>query len=158
MGGAYLPVGDTLYFAEKGRGAERNGRPFRIFSEMELIDSLIAFSVDYTSDEVFFNRSVEIYRNIIKNARNIRCTNSLVDFLFVAEGKFGGCINLYTKIWDISALGLIISEAGGLMTDINGDKIEFILNESIVNRNFPVIAGSGKIVSSLRDILETEKK
>jgi hypothetical protein len=49
---------------------------------------------------------------IIKNSRNIRSTNSLVDFLYVAEGKFGGCINLYTRVWDISALGLIISCIG----------------------------------------------
>jgi len=158
MGGAYLPVSDILYFAEKDRGAERNGKPFRIISDPELVDSLVTFSVDYTSDEVFLDRCIAIYRSIVISARNIRCTNSLVDFLFVAEGKFGGCINLFTKIWDISALGLIISEAGGLMTDINGDKLEFILNEGIIDHNFSVIAGAGKAVNALREILDHEKK
>ncbi len=44
------------------------------------------------------------------------------------------------------------------MTDINGDKIEFILNEGIIDRNFSVIAGAGKAVKSLREIVDHEKK
>ena len=116
MGGAYLPVPDLLYFAEKGKGAFRNDKPLTMLKK-ELKNSLIAFSVDYTDDEVFLNRGLEIYKYIVKNSRNIRSTNSLVDFVYVAEGKFGGCINLFTKVWDIAAPLLIINEAGGIMTD-----------------------------------------
>ncbi len=111
MGGAYLPVGDILYLAEKDRGAERNGKSFRIISDPELVDSLVTFSVDYTSDEIFLDRCIAIYRSVVKSARNIRCTNSLVDFLFVAEGKFGVALTSLQKSGEISALGLIISEA-----------------------------------------------
>ncbi len=153
MGGAYLPVSDTLYFAEKGEGALRNGKSLKMQKKLELRNSLIAFSVDYTEDESFLNNGMQIYRYVVKNSRNIRSTNSLVDFIYVAEGKFGGSINLFTKVWDISALGLIISEAGGTMIDINGNKIEFLINNDLVNRNFPVVAGSLKVVEALKEIL-----
>jgi myo-inositol-1(or 4)-monophosphatase len=153
MGGAYLPVSDTLYFAETGKGALKNDKPLTIRKNIELRNSLIAFSVDYTEDEAFLNKGMEIYRYIVKNSRNIRSTNSLVDFIYVAEGKFGGCINLFTKVWDISALGLIISEAGGSMKDINGNIINFLINNDIIDRNFPVVAGSREVVETLKEIL-----
>jgi myo-inositol-1(or 4)-monophosphatase len=153
MGGAYLPVQNTLYFAEAWRGAFRNGEPLQIFGNKELKDSLFAFCVDYTEDTVFLNKGIEIYKYIIKNSRNIRSTNCLIDFIYVAEGKFGGVLNLYTKVWDISALGLIISEAGGIMRNLDGKDIQFSIDEQIITENFPVIAGSVQIVESLRKIL-----
>jgi len=153
MGGAYLPVPDILYFAERGKGAFRNGKPLIMVKNKELWNSLIAFSVDYTEDKIFLNKGIEIYKYIIKGSRNIRSTNSLVDFIYVGEGKFGGCINLYTKVWDISALGLIISESGGIMIDINGDVIQFTLDDHIIEKNFSVVAGSKEIVESLKKVL-----
>jgi len=152
MGGAYLPVSDVLYFAEKEGGAFRNYEPLKM-DQKKIEDSLIAFSVDYTEDDAFLEKGISIFRYIIKNSRNIRSTNSLLDFINVAEGKFGGCINLFTKIWDISALGLIISEAGGVMNDITGGKIDFQIGKDIVNRNFAVVAAVPGVIGSLNEVL-----
>ena len=148
MGGAYLPVTDILYFAERGKGAFRNDSPL-VMPEKEFKDSLIAFSLDYTDDEVFLGKGMDLYKYVVRNSRNIRSTNSLIDFVYVAEGKFGGCINLFTRIWDIAALILIINEAGGTMTDIYGNDIHFIINEDLMSKNFPVVAGSKEIVESI---------
>lgn len=153
MGGAYLPVYDLLYFAEKGNGVLRNDIPLKMTVNKELKNSLIAFSVDYTEDEAFLNKGIKIYKYIIKGSRNIRSTNSLVDFIYVAEGKFGGCINLYTKVWDICGLGLIIKEAGGIMKDVYGNDIHFSLTKDIMGTNFPIVAGSREIVESLKKVL-----
>jgi myo-inositol-1(or 4)-monophosphatase len=150
LGGAFLPVQDILYFAEKGKGAFRNGILLPKLDNKELKDSLFAFCVDYTEDLAFLNKGMEIYKHIVKSSRNIRCTNSLIDFIFVAEGKFGGVLNLYTKIWDISGLGLIIAEAGGIMLNIDGSEIDFPMSESIIKKNYPVVAGSKRIVESLK--------
>jgi len=153
MGGAYLPVQDILYFAEKGKGAFKNGKPFTMERNRELKNSLFSFSVDFTDNEIVLNESISIYKNLVKASRNIRSTNSLVDFLYVAEGKFGGCVNLFTRIWDISGLGLIISEAGGVIRDINGDDLQFSLNEKIAEKNFAVMAGSEEILRELRKVV-----
>jgi myo-inositol-1(or 4)-monophosphatase len=80
---------------------------------------------------------------IIKNVRNIRATNCLVDFVYVADGRLGGYINHASKIWDIAAPYLIIKEAGGIMTDILGNEIIFDLSINNYLRNYQIIA-SGK--------------
>jgi myo-inositol-1(or 4)-monophosphatase len=153
MGGAYLPVQDLLYFTEAGKGVFRNGEPLPILKNKPLKDSLFAFCVDYSEDMAFLNRGMEIYKYIVKSSRNIRSTNSLIDFIYVAEGKFGGVLNLFTKVWDIAGLGLIISEAGGIMKKIDGSDIQFSVCEDIIEENFPVIAGSVQIVESLKKVI-----
>lgn len=150
MGGAYLPVYDQLFFAEKGKGAMKNGVPFISDKTRTLKNSLVAFSVDFTDNESELENSISIYRNLVKSARNIRSTNCLIDFLNVAESKFGACINLYTRIWDIAPLGLIISEAGGIMKDISGREILYSFDDGISERNFPVMAGSGSIIDEIK--------
>ncbi len=150
MGGAYLPVTDTLYLAEKGKGLTRNGKQLLMKKQHELKNALFAFSVDYTDDEVLLNNCIGIYRKVLKTSRSIRSTNSLVDFLSVAEGKFGGCINLFTRIWDISGLGLIISEAGGVVQGIDGNDLQFKPDSGSTERNYAVMAGSPAIVDEIK--------
>jgi len=152
MAGAYLPICEDLYFAEKGKGALKNDNPFSLPADKALKDSLFAICVDYTEDQDFLNRGLETYKSIVRQSRNIRSTNSLVDFLYVAEGKFGGVMNLFTKVWDISGLGLIISEAGGVMKNINGNDIHFSISKELIEENFPVVAGNKKIVEQILSI------
>jgi myo-inositol-1(or 4)-monophosphatase len=153
LGGAYLPVQDDLYIAEAGAGAYKNGKPIPSIVNKDLKESLFAFCVDYTEDIAFLNRGLEIYKHIVRSTRNIRSTNSLIDFIYVAEGKLGGVLNLYTKVWDISALSLIICEAGGVMKNINGMDIRYRLSAEIIEENFPVIAGTNNIYRSLINII-----
>jgi len=149
LAGAYLPVSEILYIAERGKGAFRNGKLMQNLKEKDLRDSLFAFCVDYTDDTEFLNKGMDIYKYIIRNSRNIRATNCLLDFIYVAEGKFGGVLNLYTKIWDIAGLSLLIHETGGVMKNIDGKELEFKLSDNIADINFPVIAGNWLIVESL---------
>lgn len=150
IGGAYLPVTDHLYFAEKGKGVFKNDIPFSIDKNKNLKNSLVAFAIDFTDDETELNKSLSIYKNLVRSARNTRATNCLIDFLNVAEGKFGACINLNTRIWDIAALGLIISEAGGVMKDINGNDVPYSFDDGITERIFPVMAGTESIIEEIK--------
>ena len=153
IGGAYLPVPDQMYIAEKGKGVYLNGKHLRMNKNQGLKNSLFSFNVDFTDNEKVLNESMNIYKNLVKAARNIRCTNSLVDFLYVAEGKFGGVINLFTRVWDISALGLIIEEAGGKLMYANGKEIIFRFDDKISEENYAVMAGSEEIIAELRKMV-----
>lgn len=154
IAGAYLPVSDTLYIAERGNGAFRNDNRLPQLQDKPIQDSLFSFCIDYTDDMAFLDRGMEIYRYIVRGSRNIRSTNSLIDFIYVAEGKFGGVLNLFTKIWDIAGLSLLISEAGGIMKNIYGNDLQFNLSDNIALINFPVVAGNRLIVHDLeRDLL-----
>jgi myo-inositol-1(or 4)-monophosphatase len=149
LAGAYLPFSDSLYIAEKGKGATKNGSLFVMDENKTLKNSLVAFATDYSDNISELNNSLAVYRRLLQQARNVRATNSLIDFLFTAEGKFGACINLCTRIWDISGLSLIIAEAGGEMRFADGSELKFLLNKEAVNQNYPVIAGCKSIIGEI---------
>ena len=81
--------------------------------------------------------------------RNTRTTNSLVDFCYTVDGRFGGCINLKTKIWDIAPVALILQEAGGKFTYLDGSRIVFELDAEGFNCNYVVLGGSAKLHAKL---------
>lgn len=153
MSGAYLPVYDELYFAEAGKGAFLNDKPFRM-PATELKNSLFAFSTDFTDNRDYLNQGVELYTFVIQNSRNVRTTNSLVDLMYVAEGKFGGCINLFNRIWDIAAPHLIIKEAGGVVKSLYTEELDFDLSETGVTKNYPVISTAARVYDEVEPVLK----
>jgi myo-inositol-1(or 4)-monophosphatase len=148
MAGAYLPISDTLYFAEKGKGAFVNDKKLEI-KPVDLSASLFAFSADYTQDEEYLEKGIAWYKYMLEHARNVRSTNSLVDMMLVLEGKFGGSINIFTRIWDIAAPYLLFEEAGGVLTGLYEQPLVFDLTENAGKINYPVIAGSKPQVGNI---------
>lgn len=148
LAGAYLPMDDLMYIAESGKGAYCNGRKLMIETN-ELKNSLVGFATDYTENIEITEYGMDIYRFLIRTTRNIRCTNSLLDFMMVADGRMAGMVNLFTKIWDISAFWLIIKEAGGNMKDIYNREITFSLNEENKDDNYSVATGSLSFLNDL---------
>ncbi len=139
--GAYLPVYDLLYYAELGKGAFCNDQPIHVSEEPDLKKLLFAYATDYSEDDHKTKLETDLLNLIIKNVRNIRATNCLVDFVYVADGRIGGYINHASKIWDIAAPFLIIKEAGGRMTDIHGQHLRFGLSINDYLKNYQIIAG-----------------
>ncbi|MFO7924710.1 MAG: inositol monophosphatase [Bacteroidales bacterium] len=146
MGGAYLPVQDDLYFAWAGEGAFKNDTPIPPIENREMKDMLFAFGVDSSDDPESFKKGVEVYKTLVTHSRNIRATNSLIDFLYVVEGKFGGVVNLNTKIWDIAPFMVMISETGGVLKGIDENDIRFVVDEKLLDKTFRVVAGSDRVV------------
>ncbi len=140
MAGATLPYHNLNYFAEKGKGAFRNNEPIKVTKEKNMKNVLFSYSIDYSEDGEKISRELQIIKQVVMNSRNIRSTNSLVDFCYVADGRLGGCINQGMKIWDIAAPYLIIKEAGGVVTDIKGHDIDFKLHGKDINSNYTGIA------------------
>ena len=154
LAGAYLPIQNMLYFAEKGKGSYLNENRISVSKE-KISNTLIAFSTDYTADENYLNKGLKAYKYLVQKSRNVRTTNSILDFIYVAEGKFGGAINLHTKIWDISAPYLIVKEAGGKFLNLDGSKIDFTISDDSIIRNFPVLSATPKIYDQIKPILMT---
>jgi myo-inositol-1(or 4)-monophosphatase len=157
MAGAHLPAWNAMYYAEKGKGAFRNGEKLPELKDTVLRNSLFAFCVDYTDDIAFLEKGMNIYRYLVRNCRNIRTTNCLIDFIHVAEGKFGGVLNLNTRIWDICGLGLIIREVGGIMQLANTLPVHYDLKEGVSETNFPVIAANRQVFEILKSEILKQK-
>lgn len=145
MAGCFLPVQNETYFAEKGKGATRNGKKIAVSPETKLQNILAAYSLDSSDEPGKTEREAKIIQQLVLSIRNLRATNCLMDLCYTADGKLGACINQTTKIWDIAGPGLIIEEAGGKVTDIHGNPFDFSLNEDNYSRNF-TIACSNKIL------------
>ncbi len=145
MAGCYLPVQNDYYFAEKGKGATQNGQRISVTDESQLKNILLAYSLDSSDEPGKTEKEVKIMGQLVKNVRNLRSTNCLLDLCYTAEGKFGACLNQTTKIWDIAGPSLIIEEAGGKVTDFAGIKLDFSIDSTSYNRNFTVV-GSNEIL------------
>ena len=142
LGIAYLPVTDTLYVAEAGGGAFRDGLPVRISIATDLHAVLCAHAMDASAQPGQTRREAAMMGRLINAARNVRATNSLIDFCYTIDGRLGGAVNHATRIWDIAALTLLIREAGGRMTDLAGRDVELILDDQVCSRNYPVVGTS----------------
>lgn len=138
----YRPTEDRVYYAEPGYGLRCNGRKLRVTSETRLKNTLCAFGLDGTADERRSRRMTELLRRVSRGVRNIRATNSLVDFCLTCEGRLGGCINLNTRIWDIVPVSLMLPEAGGKFTGLTGRPIVFDLGNQACSRTYEVVGAS----------------
>jgi len=65
------------------------------------------------------------------------------------DGRFGGCINLKTKIWDIAPVALILPEAGGKFTYLDGNQIRFELDARGMSRDYMILGGSSGLHAKL---------
>lgn len=154
LAGCYLPVQDLLYLAEKDKGATCNGKKITVSEETNLKNVLVAYSLDYSDEKRKTELEAKLIGRLVNKVRNLRSTNSVVDFCYTAEGKLGGCLNQTTKIWDIAGPALLIEEAGGKVTDLNGDPFDFSLTDENYQRNFTIIAASKLLHSKLTEIVE----
>jgi len=155
MGGMYLPLEEELYFAEKGKGAWKNEKPIRVNTSKQLKDTLLAYSFDHSNDPGKTASEMKLLAKIAASVRNIRATNSLVDFCYVADGRIGAVINQTTKIWDIAGPALIIQEAGGLVCNILKEDLTFDVSSGSVLQNYSVVASGKTVHEELLSLIDT---
>ncbi len=141
----YLPISDELYSAEAGSGALRGGRPVRVTAETDLGSLLVAYSMDASGDAAKTRRDADLLMQVVNTARNTRATNSLVDFCYTADGRLGGAVNQGCRIWDVAAPWLLVREAGGLVTEVDGREIDFALGAGALNRSYTMLGASPAI-------------
>jgi myo-inositol-1(or 4)-monophosphatase len=147
--GMYLPVQDVLYLSEKGRGVQRNGVPLRLSPSPPLEQTLWAYGIDAAASSNQVQPQLELLGRLIPHVRNVRATNSLVDFCYALDGKLGGFINQNTKIWDISAIQLMMPETGGVLVDLAGHPIHFALGLDTWDRSYQVMGTTSSLLSQV---------
>lgn len=151
--GIHLPFYDLMYFAEKGKGATRNGKKISVSKENALKNVLLGYSLDYSEDSGKTEKEAKIIKLLVRNIRNLRATNSAIDYCYAADGRLGGCINQTSKIWDVAAPYLIIKEAGGIVTDINGNGMDFSADKGNYLRNFTIVASNKNLHPEIMSII-----
>ena len=153
--GAYLPMSNELYHATKDGGAFKNDQSIQASKEIALKNVLCCYSLDFSEDQSKTEREVQIIKKLVHSCRNMRTTNSLLDFCFTAEGKLGVAINQTMKIWDIAALDLILEKAGVKVTDIHGNKIKYDLSNQSMNQNYSAIAANPSLHEKICQLVQS---
>jgi myo-inositol-1(or 4)-monophosphatase len=134
-GMVYNPYLKELFFAKKGSGAFINDCPIKVTKNKTLSDSLISFGTSpynrENADETF-----RITKNVYLNCRDIRRTGSAaLDICNVAAGRTDGFFEMELQPWDYAAASIILEEAGGKITDWNGDKLNYISKSGAIATN-----------------------
>lgn len=119
LGVVYSPRLDELFIAEKGGGAFLNGRRLRVSDVSDLSTALIASSA-FRSYRVAGRQNV--FQEVLNADCNLRIYGSpAIDLCYVADGRLDARVTANTEPWDHPAGCLIIEEAGGRVTDWNGE-------------------------------------
>lgn len=151
--GAYLPIENQLYYAEEGDRSRLNGQIIRTSQTAQLTDVLVAYSLDFQPDFKEILAETNLIARLVQKTRNVRSTNCLLDLLYTADGRLGAVINQHEKIWDIAAPYLIIKEAGGIMTELNGAELNFQVSEKDYDKDFPVVAANPRIHKKIMELI-----
>ena len=141
----YDSIRNELFTARKGAGAQLDGRRIRVSGISKLTDSLLCTGFPYRqgAETKFWLRT---FAAVMPRAQSIHRTgSSVLDLAYVACGRYDGFWELGLKEWDIAAGALLVKEAGGIISDIDGDTNFF--------KSGNVVAGTPKVYEKLHHIL-----
>jgi len=116
----YQPIGDELYWAERGMGAYHNRRRIRVSARQNLADALVGTGMPFKGKPKH-PRYMETLAAVIPEVAGIRrCGAAALDLAWVAAGRFDGFWEYGLLPWDMAAGILLVREAGGAVTDMEG--------------------------------------
>ncbi|XP_044223291.1 inositol monophosphatase 1-like isoform X1 [Thunnus albacares] len=141
FGVVYSCLEDKMYTARRGRGAFCNGEPLQVSDQEDIRQSIIA-------TEFGSSRDPEAINKIFSSLRSILCIpvhgvrgagTAAINMCLVASGCVEAYYEIGIHVWDVAAGLLIVSEAGGVLMDVEGGPVD-MMSRRIVAANSRTIA------------------
>lgn len=137
----YDPIRHECFSASRGRGAQLNDKRIRVSKQTQLNAALLGTGFPTHAPENI-KRFLPTLEEMIGKCAGLRRTGSAaLDLAYVASGRLDGFWEFGLRPWDIAAASLIIKEAGGLISDMQGG--EHFLDHG------DVVAGTPKIFKAI---------
>lgn len=115
----YDPIRNELFAAERGKGAQLNGRPMRVSTTPELAESLLA--TGFPSRKRHENPNIHFYQELTMRSHGVRRAGSAaLDLAYVACGRLDAFWEFNLNPWDTAAGFLLVEESGGMVTGFDG--------------------------------------
>jgi myo-inositol-1(or 4)-monophosphatase len=116
----YNPANDELYIAERGKGAFLNDQRIRVAGRRNLDECVIACGLPHIGrgDHELGRVEMAAIQNKVAGLRRFGAAS--LDMAFVAAGRLDGYWERNLQQWDIAAGQIILREAGGIVTGIDG--------------------------------------
>lgn len=120
-GVVYDPIKDELFIAEKGKGAFLNNRRLRVSARKDLSDCLVGTGISPSARARFPQFMAEMSVMMDKTAGIRRLGSAALDLAYVASGRLDGFWETGLNSWDVAAGVVLVREAGGFVTDLQGN-------------------------------------
>ena len=134
IGVVYNPYLNEMYWAERGQGAYLNDERIRV-SDQPLSNGVVLFGTAPYYEELH-ERSFEMVYKYFKQALDVRRSGSAaLDLCAIAAGRAELFFELRLCPWDFAAGALLVEEAGGIITDEDGNPVKYNGPSSVIARN-----------------------
>jgi myo-inositol-1(or 4)-monophosphatase len=140
----YNPAADELFWAEKGAGAFLNDRRLRVSGRRDMISAVFATGIPFAKVQRKAEFSAILARMMPQVAGVRRMGAAALDLAWTAAGRYEGYWELGIQKWDMAAGLILLKEAGGYVTDPEG-------NDAYANGN--VVAGNPHLQPKLRELV-----
>ena len=141
----YNPTKNELYFAAKNEGAVKNNKKIIVSDNSDLKNSVVMFHLSSKIEPRL--KTLNILEKVFEESMHMRMYgSSLAQMSYIADGRFDAYFNIQSKPWDILPGALLVKEAGGIVTDIDGREINY--------ESTSVLATNGKIHKKMLKLLK----
>ena len=135
FGAVLNPYLGELYTAEKGKGAFLNGQKITV-SDKDLKETIFAFGSSPYYKQELGEKTFDIAKKFFFECADIRRSGSAaLDFCHLASGRIDLFFECRLSPWDFAAGSIIVKEAGGIITDLDGNELNFSSPRSILCGN-----------------------
>jgi myo-inositol-1(or 4)-monophosphatase len=149
VGAIYDPTRRELFTAEQGQGSFVNGTRLKTSSTEAIGDALLVTGFPYDM-HVRGPELVELFGLFLHRARAVRRLGSAaLDLCYVAAGRFEGFWEQHLKPWDVAAGALVVAEAGGRITGMDGDAFDA--------RAGHLVASNGRVHDAMLEVIRASR-
>jgi len=120
FGVIFDPCKNDIFTAARGRGARWNGNPCRVSGREGLEGAVIATGFPFKAHQLL-DPYLAIFKDVFLRCKAIRRPGAAaLDLAYTACGLFDGFFEFQLSAWDVAAGSVLVEEAGGVITDMNG--------------------------------------
>jgi len=142
----YDPMRDEMFSASRGGGAHLNNTRIRVSARLSLDSAIVATAFPFRQRGMM-SVYTGIFSDVFKKIEDIRRNGAAaLDLAWVAAGRMDAYFEIGLKPWDVAAGALLVREAGGVVTDFDGN--------DAVEESHSVLAAPFKLMTPLRKMIE----
>lgn len=136
VGVVYNPCTNELFTASAGCGAYLNGQKIKVSTIQKIGESLLATGFSPDSKNTKQNNKPQ-FSHITDISHGVRRDGAAsLDLAYVACGRLDAFWEYNLKPWDLAAGSILVTEAGGKVTDISGNQLEFARGNVLASNNY----------------------
>lgn len=130
IGLVYDVVHDELYHAVSGNGAFLNNKPIPLLQSADIKEAILGLNATWVVE----NRRIDhlLLTPLVRDARGTRSYGSAaLEIVYVAAGRMDAYISMRLSPWDFAGGAVIVEELGGVVTNLRGEKLNFLSQDSL---------------------------